>query len=73
MSPHLNNRANVMIKVYNLDVPTQTREELIDLLMDYYTETEFEQLGLSLGLKVENVSMVLLADRIALKLLTPGS
>jgi len=62
-----------MIKVYNLDVPTQTREELIDLLMDYYTETEFEQLGLSLGLKVENVSMVLLADRIALKLLTPGS
>tara|TARA_R100001082_G_C4342244_1_gene150673 strand:- start:643 stop:831 length:189 start_codon:yes stop_codon:yes gene_type:complete len=62
-----------MIKVYDLDVPTQTREELIDLLMDYYTETEFEKLGLSLGLKVENVSMVLLADRIALKLLTPGS
>jgi|3_EtaG_2_1085321.scaffolds.fasta_scaffold247200_2 Na+-translocating ferredoxin:NAD+ oxidoreductase RnfE subunit len=62
-----------MIKVYDLDVPTQTREELIDLLMDYYTETEFEKLGLSLGLEVKNVSMVLLADRIALKLLTPGS
>jgi len=49
-----------------------TRLELIDEMMDTYTEKELTDLGISFGLTVENVSMVLLADRIFSRLFHPG-
>ena len=49
-----------------------TRLELLDEMIDTYTEKELTDLGISFGFPVNNVSMVLLADRIFCKLFMPG-